>query len=125
MSSPLPPDVAATRKKLLSKIATAQKQADAAKRLAKLAKTSFKAAKQRFKDAKRSAKKLRKEVKALKGELASLAPAKSVGKAAAKSAPKRTRPAVKRPVDETASVAEAPVAPVEAVAQTAAPGPAM
>ncbi len=64
---------AIARKKLRTRIAVAQKQADAARKDAKTAKAGFKRAKQEFKDARRAARKLRKAVKALKVELAALA----------------------------------------------------
>jgi chromosome segregation ATPase len=81
------------KKKLLSRIATVQKQADAAKKAAKLAKAGFKAAKQKFKETKRTAKKHRKELKALKAELALFAVKKNPArKPAAKPAAKRLRP---------------------------------
>ena len=75
--------VAAAKKKLLSRIAAAQRQADLAKKTAKLAKLGLRTAKDRFKAAKRAAKKLRKAVKALKVELAGLGAAKTPRKRAA------------------------------------------
>lgn len=84
----------AAKKKLLSRIAAAQRQADHAKKIAKLAKLGLRAAKDKFKAAKRAAKKLRKEVKALKVELAGLGTKKVAAKRAVKKpAPKRSRPA--------------------------------
>lgn len=84
---------AAHRKKLLSRIAAAQKQTDSAKRTAKLTKLGFRQAKQKFKDAKHAARKLRKVVKTLKAELAGLAVRKpALKRPAARSAVKRRRP---------------------------------
>ncbi len=84
----------AAKKKLLSRIAAAQRQADHAKKTAKLAKLGLRGAKDKFKAAKRAARKLRKEVKALKVELAGLGTKKAPAKRAVKkSAPKRSRPA--------------------------------
>ena len=101
--------VAAAKKKLLSRIAAAQRQADLAKKTAKLAKLGLRAAKDRFKSAKRAAKKLRKAVKALKIELAGLGTKKASGtRLVKKPAVKRSRPA---PVAAPAPVVVAPVAP--------------
>ncbi len=106
--------VAAAQKKLLSRIAAAQRQADLAKKTAKLAKLGLRAAKDKFKAAKRAAKKLRKAVKALKVELAGLgtkeAPATRPVK---KPAAKRPRPvpiAVPAPSEEAPAVPETPPA---------------
>jgi chromosome segregation ATPase len=108
-TKPATPSTAA-KKKLHSRIAAAQKQADAAKKAAKLAKASFKHAKQRFKDAKRIAKKVRKAVKALKAELSALSVKKTRRKSAAavKPASKRRLPAIQTPV-QVDPVAIAPV----------------
>jgi hypothetical protein len=88
---------AAAKKKLLSRIAAAQRQADAARKTAKLAKLGYRAAKQKFKDAKRAARKLRKALKSLKVELAALAAKKKspVRKTATKPVVKRSKPAIK------------------------------
>lgn len=109
----------ALKKKLLSRIAAAQKQADAARKAAKLAKAVFKQAKGKFKDAKRAAKKHRKELKALKVELAALAAKK---KTASKPTAKSTAMKRPRPSPAPAAVAETPNVPetFEAVAPVAA-----
>ena len=104
---------AAAKKKLLSRIAAAQRQADVARKTAKLAKLGFRHAKDKFKAAKRAAKKLRKAVKTLKTELAALgakkAPAKRVAK---KVAAKRPRSApVAAPAPEPVAVEPVSVAP--------------
>jgi len=103
------PVSAADRKKLLSQLVVAQREADAAKKAAKLAKLDLRNAKRKFKDAKRAAKKLRKAVKALKTEVAALSATKTVRKPVAKKpALKRSRPApVPAPV-MTAEVAPLP-----------------
>src|SRR5438445_11529285 len=85
---------AAAKKKLLSRIAAAQRQADLGKKAAKLAKLGFRHAKDKFKAAKRAAKKLRKAVKVLKVELIALGTKKAPRKRpTAKPAVKRARPA--------------------------------
>lgn len=103
------------RKKLLTRIAALQKQAETAKKAAKLAKSVFKTAKQKFKEAKRAARKLRKDAKALKVELAALTTRKkSARKVPAKTELKRARPAAPEPVKVPAGPASAgdtPVAP--------------
>lgn len=92
MKSSVP--AAAAKKKLLSRIALAQRQSDHAKKAAKLAKLGLRAAKEKFKSAKRAAKKLRKAVKALKVELAGLGTAKAPRKRVApKASTKRSQPA--------------------------------
>lgn len=106
----------AAKKKLLGRIAAAQRQADHAKKTAKLAKLGLRAAKDRFKAAKRAAKKLRKEVKALKVELAGFGTKKVAAKRAVKKpAPKRSRPApvaapVPEPIEATSVAPETPPA---------------
>jgi hypothetical protein len=107
MTSKTSAPVAVAKKKLLSRIAAMQRQADLAKKTAKLAKLGLRAAKDRFKAAKRAAKKLRKEVKALKVELAGLGSKKAPAKRAVK------KPAVKR--SRTVPVAAPASAPVEVV----------
>lgn len=100
---------AAAKKKLLSRIAAAQRQADLAKKTAKLAKLGLRAAKDKFKAAKRAAKKLRKAVKMLKMELAGLGTKKTPARRPVKKpAAKRLHPA---PVAAPAPVEVAPVAP--------------
>lgn len=102
MTAKAPAPATAAKKKLLSRIAAAQRQADLAKKAAKLAKLGLRAAKDKFKSAKRAAKKLRKEVKALKGELAAFA---------TKPAPRKrvvSRPITKR-VRPTSTPVPAPV----------------
>ena len=101
-------------KKLASRIAVAQKQSDAAKKVAKLAKLELRNAKQKFKTAKHAAKKLRKAVKGLQAELAAVLAKKPVRKAGGK------KPAAKRPSFAAAPVA-APVVPVSPPATDAAP----
>ncbi len=111
---------AAANKKLHTRIAAAQKLADAAKKEAKLAKVDFRNAKQIYKDARRAARNLRKEVKALKTELARLAVKKTrlkpkVAKPAApKTAAKRVRLIV-APATSTTQFETSPL-PVENVA---------
>jgi hypothetical protein len=95
----------AIKKKLHTRIASAQKEADAAKKAAKLAKLAFRGAKQKYKDARRAAKKLRRAVKQLKQDLAALAVRKS-----------RRRPAAKK-----AAVIKPTAAPVAAPALVVAP----
>lgn len=108
-----PSSLFAKKKQLLSRIAAAQKQADAGKRAAKLAKLGLRNAKQKFKDAKHAARKLRKAVKALKAELAALGTKQPRRKSAVK------KPAGKRipppPAPAPAPVETAPVFPVAAV----------
>lgn len=102
--------VAAAKKKLLGRIAAAQRQADLAKKTAKLAKHGLRAAKDKFKAARRAAKKLRKSVKVLKGELAALAtkPA-SRRRVAPRLAKKRVRPApASAPVPVPAAIESVP-----------------
>ena len=93
MTTKTSPSTIAAKKKLLSQIAAAQRQADAARKTAKLAKLGFRQAKDKFKSAKRAAKKLKKAVKNLKAELAALAMRKKPARArpAAKPAAKRRR----------------------------------
>lgn len=119
---------AAANKKLHTRIAAAQKLADAAKKEAKLAKLDFRNAKQIYKDARRAARKLRKEVKALKTELAALAMKKPRRK------PKAAKPAAPKPAAKRVRLIVAPVtsatpfaatpAPVESVAAPVAMPPA-
>lgn len=97
---------AVAKKKLIVRIAAAQKQVDAAKKSAKAAKAVFKLARQKFKDARSATKKLRKAVKTLKTERAALAVKKLPRKPAA------PKPAVKR-FDPVAAPVIAP-APFEA-----------
>ena len=92
----------AAKKKLLARIAAAQRQADAAKKAARLAKLGFRNAKQKFKEAKRAAKKFRKSVKALKAELAALSVKKPV-----------RRPVAKKKAARPAPVVEIAPAPIE------------
>jgi len=113
-SDPLP----ALKKKILSRIAAIQRQAEAAKKVAKLTKAAFKQAKQKFKEAKRAAKKHRKELKTLKNELAALATKKVQRKPAAKAAVKRSRSAPVSTAREVAVEPEVPAvapAPVESI----------
>jgi hypothetical protein len=86
------------KKKLLGRIAAAQRQADAAKKAAKLAKLGFRAAKEKFKSARRAAKKARKAVKVLKEELAALAANKTPRKRPAPKAPLKRRKRAPRQV---------------------------
>jgi chromosome segregation ATPase len=60
-------------RKLIARINTAQKLAEAAKKQTKAAKADLKSAKKLWKESKRAAKAARKEVKFLKAELAALA----------------------------------------------------
>lgn len=92
MTTISPATLAAAKKKLVSRIGAAQRQADTAKKAAKATKLGFKQAKQKFKDAKKAAKKIRKNIKTLKAELAALATKKPARNLARKSAPKRVRP---------------------------------
>ena len=96
--------LAATKKKLLSRIAAGQRQAGVAKKTAKLAKLGFRAAKGKFKNARRMAKKLRKAIKSLKLELAALGAKKNP----------RKRPATTRAVKRPKPTPKAVAAPVEA-----------
>ncbi|HWA27036.1 MAG TPA: hypothetical protein VG734_15370 [Lacunisphaera sp.] len=102
--SPVSPE----KKKLLTRLALAQKQADAGKRAAKLAKLALRNAKQKFKEAKRAAKKLRKVVKALKADLTALSAKKPDRKPAAKKAVAKRAVVAPAP----ASVPAVPVNPV-------------
>lgn len=90
------PDVA--RKKLISQIAAAQKQADHARKAAKLSKLAFRIAKQKFKDARRAAKKIKRTLKALKAELAALAVRKVVRKPAKAKRPRAAAATLAAPV---------------------------
>jgi hypothetical protein len=101
-----PENKVADRKKLVDRIATVKKQADAAKKAAKLAKTTVKQAKQKFKDAKRTAKKLRKTVKALEVELVSFT---------VKTKPRKSSP-LKSPKKRTQVAALPTLTTIEAVA---------
>ena len=94
------------KKRLVARIATTQKQTDAAKKAAKAAKAGFKHAKQKFKNARRAAKKLRKSVKVLKAELAALVVKKVRRK------PTARKSEAPKPVQSPAPVESAP-APVE------------
>lgn len=110
---------ATAKKKLLSRMALAQRKADHAKKAAKLAKLGLRAAKDKFKSAKRAAKKLRKEVKALKGELAAFAtkpaPRKRVASKPIKKRVRLTPAPVPAPVPEV--VESSPVLPDSGPAQ--------
>ena len=93
MTTNLPALNTARGKRLISRIATAQKQADLAKKAAKLAKLEYRNARQKFKQAKRTAKTLRKEVKTLKAELTAVAVKRRSRKPAApKRSARRSRP---------------------------------
>ncbi len=108
MTAKAPAPATAAKKKLLSRIAAAQRQADLAKKAAKLAKLGLRAAKDKFKSAKRAATKLRKEVKTLKGELAAFA---------TKAAPRKR--VASRPITKRARPTSAPVpAPVPEVVES-------
>ena len=123
MTTKTSPSTIAAKKKLLSQIAAAQRQADAARKAAKLAKLGFRQAKDKFKSAKRAAKKLKKAVKNLKAELAALAVRKKPVRArpAANPAAKRRRLVpvtpplrpvmVAGPVEILPAASEAPSAP--------------
>lgn len=119
MTTRIPPPATPARKKLLSRIAVAQRQADAAKRTAKLAKLGLRAAKDKSKSAKRAAKKLRKAVKALKVELAGLGTAKTRRKRVGRKAvTKRSKPAPVAAITPGPVVGEpASVAPAAPAAQ--------
>jgi hypothetical protein len=105
----------AAKKKLLSRIAAAQRQADSAKKAAKLAKLNYRTAKDKFKAAKHAAKKARKVVKGLKAELAASLTKKVPAKR------RSTKPAARKPkprpmpapisVPAPAPVENAPVLP--------------
>jgi chromosome segregation ATPase len=92
MTTKTPVATTAAKQELVARIASAQKQADTAKRVVKLAKLGLRQAKKKCKEAKRAAKKLRKAVKALAAELATLNAVKRVRKAAARKPTKRSRP---------------------------------
>jgi septal ring factor EnvC (AmiA/AmiB activator) len=96
----------AARQELVTRIASAQKQADAAKKIFKLKKLGLRKAKQECKAAKRAAKKLRKALEALEAELASASAVKRVRKAAVR------RPATKRPRTAPTQVLTTEVAPM-------------
>lgn len=95
----------AAKKKLLARIAAAEKQVESAKKMVKQTKIGFKQAKQRFKEAKRAAKKQRKAIKALKAELAALTVKKSARRKSGARPVKRLRPVLKLALPVTPAAA--------------------
>lgn len=119
VNSPAPAD----RRKLISRIAAAQKEADALKKSAVTAKAALKQAKKDFKQAKKAAKAARKTAKALREELAAMAAPRTAAKKRAKR-PAGKKPAAAVPLEPAvATLAESgtPATPVTVFAVENAP----